>query len=235
MSEYDPRLTWRSRHDPRSKSYGVADLLAQGVGIPERRTWRHGRILDQGREGSCTGMAVAGDLAASPHRVKGVDETLAVALYKRAQQIDQWPGENYEGSSVIAAVQAAAERGYLGEYRWAFSIDDLADAVRTLGPAIIGIPWWSGFYNPPTSGLLRKTGRVVGGHAILVTGYHPRRRLWGEGWTTRHAVFTLVNSWGSDWGRRGVGYITRDDLAALLDERGEACIPLVRHLKERPQ
>ncbi len=227
MSDFDPRLTWRSRHDERSRMYAVPPLRAEQ--LPDRRHWRPGPVLDQGSEGACTGFAVAGELAASPHRVRGVDMELARRLYHRARQIDEWPGENYEGSSVLAAVKAAAELGYISEYRWAFSIDDLRAAVLGLGPAVIGIPWYASMYTPRRSGLLDISGPIVGGHAILVTGYHPRRRLWGEGWRDRHVVFRLRNSWGPGYGRRGDCYIRDTDLAALLADQGEACVPLIRH------
>lgn len=233
MSEHDPRLTWRSRHDPRSKNYAAADLIAdEALALPEKKTWRPGPILDQGREGACTGFATAGDLGASPHRVT-VNDALARTIYYRARQIDEWPGENYEGSSVLAAVKAATELGFYSSYRWAFSITDLRDAVLGLGPAIIGIPWPRNAYQPRPSGLLDISGPVVGGHAILVTGYHPRMRLWRESWTARFEVFRLRNSWGPGYGRRGDAFITADDLAHLLASNGEACIPLVRHTKAR--
>lgn len=227
----DPRLTWRSRHDERSRGYGVRDLLADEMPpLPHKRLWSPGRVvLDQGREGACTGFAVCHDLAASPHRVRGAGEPLARKLYRRAQQIDEWPGEAYEGSSVLAAVKAAGERGFIDSYRWAFNIEDLQDAVLGLGPAVIGIPWHSSMYRPRPSGLLDLNGDVVGGHAILVLGYHPSMRIRGEGWWSRHDVFVLLNSWGPSYGKKGRAYIRSYDLARLLAENGEACIPLARN------
>ncbi len=229
-----PILDWRSRHDPRSRQYR-AWALWDAVSAPTRpRFWTPGPVLDQGREGACVGFAWAGELAASPIRVRGVNEAYAHAIYRRAQQLDPWPGEAYSGTSVLAGAQTCAERGLIAEYRWAFSVEELRDAVISLGPAVIGVPWREGMYKPRPSGLIDVTGPVVGGHALLVTGYHPRMRIRGEGWFRRHEVFRLRNSWGPRYGRGGNALISAADLAALLAENGEACIPVTRHAEASP-
>jgi hypothetical protein len=224
----DPRLDWRPFHDPRSKAFPVRDALWP-FGDPRERMWSPGpAVLDQGREGACVGFAWAAELAASPFRTPGIDDAFAHDLYQEAQVRDEWPGEDYEGTSVLAGAKAAQARGYIGGYRWAFSIDELRDAVINLGPAVIGIPWRDGMYDTRPSGLLDVTGRIVGGHAILVRGYHPRMRIRGEGWFRRHDVFVLRNSWGEGYGKHGDAYVRTEDLAALLANEGEACIPLSR-------
>ena len=90
-----------TKHDPLSLNYLVGDRLTP---VPRRsRYWVPGKILDQGREGACTGFAASADAAASPVRVPGVDDRYAQAWYKRAQQLDEWPGENYEVSLAVPA------------------------------------------------------------------------------------------------------------------------------------
>lgn len=227
MNHLDPRLDWRSFHDERSRAYPVRTLVGDAPPVI-KRLWTGGPVLDQGSEGACVGFAWAGELAASPVRVARVSDAFALDLYRQAQTLDEWEGEAYSGTSVLAGAKASAARGYIGQYRWSFSIEDLRDAVIHLGPAVIGIPWYDGMYDPRPSGLLNVSGPVVGGHAILVRGYHPGIRLKGEGWFTRHEVFVLRNSWGSDYGRGGDAYVTAADLATLLATQGEACIPLDR-------
>lgn len=228
MTTHDPRLDWRPRHDPRSRNYGIR---AATTPTPDRRLWNPPpTVLNQGQEGACVGFAWAAELAASPHRVKDINDEYARLLYRRAQLLDPWPDDQpYEGTSVLAGAQTCAERGLITEYRWAFNITDLRDAILTLGPAVIGIPWLEGMYVPRPSGLLDVTGPAVGGHAILVRGYHPRMRLRGEGWLARHEVFTLRNSWGPGYGKHGDVHINAADLATLLADNGEACIPTSRH------
>lgn len=223
-----PILDWRSRHDERSRNYPVTAVAPPT--LPSKRLWDPpGTVLDQGREGACVGFAWSAELAASPVRVTGINNTYAQGLYERAQQLDEWPDdEPYEGTSVLAGAKTCAERGLITEYRWAFSLDDLRGAVLGLGPAVIGIPWLTGMFTPRPSGLLDVNGDVAGGHAILVRGYNPKMRIKGEGWFTRHAVFTLRNSWGRNYGVDGDVYIKEDDLARLLAGEGEACIPVKR-------
>lgn len=224
-----PILDWAPRHDPRSRQYPVRATVGQ---VARRdRLWDHGPILDQGREGACVGFAWAAEAFATPvpvdltrlkDHVPQDGNLFARYLYGMAQQIDEWEGEGYSGTSVLAGAKATANTNLLREYRWAFNVDELADAVISVGPAVIGIPWFEGMYSAP-GGILTRSGALVGGHALLVLGYHPEsKRIPGR------ATFTLVNSWGADWGDQGLAEITVEDLAALLADRGEACVPVSR-------
>ncbi len=42
-----------------------------------------------------------------------LDNAYAFKVYKRAQQLDEWPGEDYGGSSVNAACKVLRERGFI--------------------------------------------------------------------------------------------------------------------------
>lgn len=228
-------LDWRSEHDPRSRAYPVR----AAIGTVERRKkfWRaHRQRLDQGREGACVGYAWTAELMATPRIVVPPNpQHYASSLYREAQRHDEWPGENYEGTSVVAAARIIRDRGLITEYRWAFGIDDVIDTLCAPyrdggGPVIIGIPWLDGMYQTRPSGLVEVNGRVVGGHALLCTGYHPGIRLRGEGWFQRHEVIKWRNSWGKGYGRNGDGYIRVTDLANLLANNGEACVPQGRNM-----
>ena len=65
-------------------------------------------------------------------------------------------------------------------------------------------------------------GDVTGGHAIAAVGVSVRGR-----------TVTLLNSWGKYWGQNGRCWLTWDDLGALLDDAGEACVPLRRARMKR--
>lgn len=212
----DPRLDRRVEFDERSRAFPVRALISTEK-KPRGYTWKVDTFLDQGQEGACTGFAWAHELAAKPVRVPDVTNDLARSIYNRARQLDEWPGEDYEGSSVLAAAKAVQELGHLTEYRWAFGVDDLMMAVAYRGPAVLGINWYSGMFSPDSDGFLNVTGNIEGGHAILCHSYSHTRR-----------EFKVWNSWGHGWGYGSTAKIRYDDMARLLSEQGEACIPTMR-------
>lgn len=219
------KLDWVSHHDERSRNYPIRTLVA-GLERPRQTWWRAPFVrIDQGREGACVGFAWTNELLSRPV-VAGVPrppDTFALSYYKEAQRIDDWPGENYEGTSVLAGAKVAKALGYISEYKWAFGIEDVLNALAFTGPVVIGIPWYEGMYQTTPDGLVVVSGKLVGGHAITLTGYGRRRFRTGE-----FDVVRWRNSWGRTYGKRGDGYIKVDDLAALLKDGGEACIPMGR-------
>jgi hypothetical protein len=213
VRKFDRRVSF----DERSRDYPIRALV---LGLaPRSYTWTCGVHLDQGSEGACAGFAVSQEAAARPVVVPGITDAVALAVYHRAQQLDEWPGENYEGTSVLGAIKAGTERGWYGEYRWAFGESDLALAVGWKGPAVLGINWYDGMMDPDSKGVLHVAGQMVGGHAILCNGYNVAKKL-----------YRVHNSWGSSWGINGEAFISMADMARLLSEQGEACIPLVRKM-----
>lgn len=222
-------LDWRPQFDPRSKNYSIRTIL-KGVDVPkEPASWTEGIVLDQGSEGACVGFAWTGELLAEPAAPREQPSFeyangLAKSFYYSAQKIDEWPGENYSGTSVLAGAKIMQEKGFIGEYRWCFNTRDIRDAVITEGPVVLGIPWYEGMYSTSKDGLVSVSGKKVGGHAILITGYYPKMRF-GK---ASYEVFRWRNSWGSDYGINGSGWIKLSDLQKLLEEGGEACVPMQR-------
>lgn len=202
--------------DLTSRNFPIRSLISPSL-RPRTQLWPCSVYLDQGSEGACTGFAVSHEAAASPVRVRGITNDVARQVYRRAQQLDEWPGENYSGSSVLAAMKAGQERGWYSEYRWAFGEEDLALAISYSGPAVLGINWYEGMSRPDRDGLIHPTGRQTGGHAILCRGYNATTKL-----------YRLRNSWSFRWGVRGDCFISAAELSALLQNSGEACIPVVR-------
>lgn len=202
--------------DEKSRKFPVTAVIRRGL-KPRTKNWRCDIVLDQGNVGACTGFSVAHEAAAVPVVVPGITNEVAMQVYKRAQQLDQWPGEDYEGSSVLAAMKAGIERRWYKSYRWAFGESDLALAISYIGPAVLGIPWCAGMMELDENGLITVTGELVGEHAILCNGYNATKKL-----------YKLHNSWGAGWGINGECYVRAADMKKLLKENGEACIPLVR-------
>lgn len=224
---HDPRLDRLEYQDERSRNYAAVDLLTSGQTL--RKKWYYpARWLDQGKEGACVGFAFTHELLCTPVRVKDwhlLDGNYArTNVYWEAQKIDPWdggayPGASpfYEGTSILAGAKILQKTGYLQEYRWAFGEEDLGLAISHLGPAVIGVNWYEGMFRPNKNFYIQPSGRLMGGHAIMVCGFNPEKNY-----------YRLWNSWGKDWGRNGWCYITRDDMARLLNEGGDACIPVKR-------
>lgn len=233
----DPRLDWVSKHDSRSLNYTLErlkDVADVGEVDIRPRRWSGGVTLDQGREGACVGFGWTQEFLSSPrpyHAASAVRANeYAREFYYRCRQVDEWPGENYDGTSVLAGAQVAVERGLIESYWWCTSIEDVRDAVIELGPVVIGIPWYYNMYFTRESGLVEPSGDLVGGHCILIDEYHPGKRLSGESWSERFHGFGWHNSWGDGYGVGGRGFIRYEDLRDLLARWGEACVPMGRKL-----
>lgn len=212
-------MDWRPRFDPRSAAYSMQTMAASK---PLRSyTWECRPHLDQGTEGACVGFAWAHELAARPKVVRRVDDTTARSIYAKAQVIDEWAGEDYEGTSVLAGAKVLKDQGYVLEYRWGFSLDDVLKTVGYYGPVVMGTWWYEGMWEPDGLGFVYADGEQVGGHAWLLRGVNVRGRY-----------VIARNSWGPQWGPLGGDFrLFWDDLAKLLLDQGEACIPSIRSKK----
>ena len=206
------------KYDPRSNMYPVRAILPYGV-KPVTKMWKCSPRLNQGKEGACVGFGIAHEVAAEPVPRK-VDGRIARLIYKRAQQLDKWPGEDYSGTSVLAGMKAGKEAGYYDEYRWAFGLGDLQVAVGHLGPAILGIDWYTGMQKTDAFGQIHKTGHKTGGHCVCCIGYDLKTKR-----------FKLRNSWGRRWGWMGDCWISEIAMAQLLNSGGVAAIPVIRRGK----
>ncbi len=219
-----PLLGRLPEFDDASRSYPVRALLGEPRAL-RGRSWACLPTLDQGQTSSCVGHAWAHELAALPVRVP-VDSPLALALYGEAQRLDEYEGESYDGTSVLAGAKAVQARGFLAEYRWAFGIDDALDALSHIGPVVLGLNWTESMFEPHPSGLLEVSGAVVGGHALLARGLLLKTRLVGE--ARAEPVVRVRNSWGPSWGRGGDCFLRVSDLERLLADGGECCVPGLR-------
>lgn len=227
----DRTFDWVPRFDEKSRDYPVRATIRVANIRKRNKLWKLGSILDQGREGACVGFGWSADALSAPtvvdlNRVKAVvprnPQEFAKFVYHTAQTLDTFPGESYEGTSVLAGAKTMSSLGLLKEYRWAFSVEDVVDAILSIGPVVLGIEWHAGMYNAP-NGVLTPEGPVVGGHCITAVGYtYKSTKLNGEDGVI------LQNSWGADWGVNGLAEISVSNLKKLLDNNGEACIPYRR-------
>lgn len=203
------------RYDVRSLEYPVAATV-EGKAA-RSNVWPCPAYLDQGEEGACVGFAWAHELAARPKPVRHVNDGFALGLYEEAKRADEWDGEDYDGTSVLAGVKVVKDKQYLKEYRWAFSLDDLIMAAGYVGPIVMGTWWWTGMLDADSSGLVHRAGQKEGGHSWLVRGVNIGGRY-----------FVCRNSWGRSWGLGGDFKVTYEDMENLLFDEGEGCIPTIR-------
>lgn len=201
--------------DDRSLAYRIRTLITPKP--PKTHYWPSWITLDQGSVGACVGFAWT-HLAASSSPRWGAPLTNddALSLYERARQLDDWPGEDYEGSSTLGGAKASGELGRISSYHWAMTVDEIISALSYAGPVVIGINWYEGMSAPDQGGYLHVTGDVLGGHDIEVDGVN----------VTRRAV-RLHNSWGASWGSNGHAWLSWDDLERLvIGEKGDCCLPV---------
>lgn len=206
--------------DERNLRYLMAFALEEPP--PNRSiSYRCGVVLDQGSTSRCVEYSWRSLINAAPIRQRWPYPD--GDLYHAAQQVDPWPGDDYDGTATIAGAWVLKSRGYLSDYLWAYNVDDVRRWMQAgRGSVIVGTDWHAAMFDPdPRTGLVQLTGPLVGGHAWHITGYDRFRGL-----------FTAKNSWGLGWGgwqtstgrRVKPGYfrITGEDLGVLLEQQGEA-------------
>lgn len=182
---------------------------------------------DQGQEGACVGFAASWAMSILNRQFYD-----ARWLYHEAQRQDEWPGEDYSGTSVRAAMDVLRTVGHrllhrhrhehLADVRhgverneWAVHADQVRSCIANNIPVVLGIDWFSNFDLPVKRGKdywigQGNLGRIHGGHAICAYGASDRRQ-----------AVKLTNSWGS---RYPPVWLPYDVLQRLLDNGGEATV-----------
>lgn len=201
------------QHDNRCANFCVSSVVSAP---PVSCNYTSYNVLNQGHLSACVGFSWAHQLIADPNPLSDIEATDAIFLYRLAQELDDTPGENYEGTSVLAGIKAVQQvfPEVAASYHWAFTVDELASAISSIGPVVLGISWYSGMYAIDRGGYINVSGAKVGGHAILAKGVDME---------AKH--FILKNSWGNTWGLHGECYLRFSDMEKLFNERGEACVP----------
>lgn len=187
-----------------------------------KRMWRWGLpLLDQGPTPRCVGFSAYELLRCSPIRNKPSSYFTPAKIYNGAQQNDEWPGEDYEGSSVRGAMKFLHKEGFISEYKWAFDAETLLNYVLTCGPMNVGTNWYEKMDDVDSHGYIWPEGGEPAGHAWLIIGVD--RDAKNPDGTQGRA--TMLNSWGK-WGIKGTGraHLTFESIAKLIAEDGEAAV-----------
>lgn len=196
-------------------------------------------VLDQGEEGACTGFGLAAALnflawKNNGFQLKGLKTVSPRMLYHMARMYDEWPGEDYEGSSCRGAMKGWHRHGVCAEQSWPY---------RNRKNEIAFVP-------PKTGWELDAASRPLGAYyriekrslsdmqsAILEVGALYCSANVHKGWflkKTRKPViipcddksigghafaligytedgFIVQNAWGPDWGYHGFALLSYED------------------------
>ena len=202
--------------DERDRLFSIAPLLQEVPDRHYRYWWAEGWWGDQGYTSQCVEFSWHHFMADGPVTHEQDAPLWPIGeVYHEAQTIDEWPGENYDGTSVRAGAKVLQRRGKISEYRWARNVDEIATTILTKSPVVVGTNWHEAMFYPNAKGVVVAAGPVVGGHAYLLNGVN-----------TRTKMFRIKNSWGRSWGKNGHAYIRFSDMANLLAADGEACIAI---------
>lgn len=180
--------------------------------------------------------------------MRGLANRYGLNHWRRAQVKGYGEVRPDSGTSINQGAGVARDRGFIDEYQWATTVDEIRDAIIAVGPVVLGIPWLNSMNQTTGRGLAKVNVPAdmsgVGYHAVVLNGYDPAAPVLAKKGKT--PAFRLRNSWGTLWGAddpkdwkrcTGEGWITPDDLEALLEAKARtyskwsdaACLPVGRN------
>jgi hypothetical protein len=212
------------RHDPRSLRFQVpqeaaAKSVEHDIVIP---------ILDQGQIGKCVAETGAEFLGWSecwaliPDDLKRVlstvstAETWTSALYHELTASDDFPGTwrpDDTGSDGLTLGKVLQKMGLISGYQHVTTIGQ-AEATIQRQPFAIGSIFTSGMESPSREGIVKVTGKALGGHEYLCFKRDAERDLW---WFRNH--------WTADWGLGGLFAYDSASLQTLMAQQGDITVP----------
>ena len=210
-------------------------LVEVGVRIPLALYRKHRvPVLDQGEEGACTGFGLA-TVAHYLHRRRAVvPDSRRVSprmLYALARRYDEWPGEDYEGSSCRGAMKGWHKHGVCADSLWRhdpatpdylFSEARLRDAQRrplgayfrvnhkdvvAMHTAIteVGILYASASVHSGWDAV-KQDGSIPFDDRVTMLGGHAFAIVAYD-----ERGYWIQNSWGTGWGEGGFARIAYED------------------------
>jgi len=142
--------------------------------------------------------------------MKGLQKSGSVAEVR-------YPYDLYEGGLAFRVpsdeLNKISERFRIGPYAGVLTLDEITTALSLGNAVLAGVMWTDRFRQGYQ--LDFPFGTAIGGHAILLLDNYPNKTLFGRtGW------IKFQNSWGTDWGESGFGWISHDYLRQRVDGNG---------------
>lgn len=185
-------------------------------------------VKDQGTEGTCVGFACAVGIKEYQEKIEHTQkiELSPRFLYQKCKERDGIPDQ--EGTYIRIALKILKEIGVCEEDYWPYiarnpgspkpgavenanrykikayarldSLDIIKRSLVVNGPCVAGVPVYANWMTPEvySTGKVPAPGnsRLVGGHAICIVGFDDDTQL-----------LKFKNSWSTDWGDNGYGYL----------------------------
>lgn len=220
------RLGRHVNHDQRNREYGFTARSLLRPPIHSVRWYRRVGIYDQNVTftaagqtwnglGCCTCEAGVGVLSTRPFTRRIASQGTVRRLYSDVTAVDpfpgQWPSDD-TGSDGTTVGKVLKARGWISEYTWCFSADEVLAALMT-GPVLTGVGWREPMFYPGSDGLVTVAGPVAGGHEFEIVGYDAAQQ-----------VLLCANSWGTGWGEAGYFRLRLADYRELLADQGDATV-----------
>lgn len=208
--------------------------VATLVSVPSERALSQWQSVDvpvrnQGSEGACTGYALSAVADYLLHTRTADGKKIAPVsphmLYEMARRYDEWPGEDYSGSSARGAMKGWFQHGVCSDKAWPepggvlnaarrrdalerplgayFRVDHTDLVAMHAALSEVGVLYATGqvhdgWRHPGSDGVIKLEAQILGGHAFAIVGFD-REGFW------------IQNSWGADWGIGGCGKVTYTD------------------------
>ena len=217
----------------------LRDLMYEGS-LVELPPWVDNRgkvpfILDQGKEGACTGFGLAAVVNFLSHnrngaaRLKRSDGASARMLYEMAKRYDEWEGTDYEGSSIRGGLKGWYKHGVCRESVWPNKPEKNPRLTARRQQDAIERPLGNYFrlrhlHLSHVHAALTEVGILYASadvHAGWMDPDNETGRIEQHDEIVGGHAFAIVgydgeglwiqNSWGTDWGLGGFGHLTYDD------------------------
>lgn len=200
-------------------------VLAVGKPKPRKTAYRDGPLLDQGQTPQCVGYSCRGFLDGAPIMSNPNQGPSATEIYHMAQERDEWPGTNYDGSSVRGGMKALTDAGQICAYVWGQTVEEAIKWMNDgYGTCVVGTSWYAEMSNVDKDGYMMEPpssmSTPIGGHAWRWIWYDPNKK-----------AILMRNSWGHDFGylKKGIpsgyAYVRVPFAERLLREEGEVAAP----------
>lgn len=222
----DPRLGRNIEHDERSRQFAYEEDTSAIVSAEHDSATP---TQNQGNGGSCTGQSSTKNMtyetfwAAFEAEFSGILSTtdgaantkVAEGVYSDAEVLDgdgPYPPQD-NGSTGLSVAKVLLKRGWIAGYQHSFSFTAFQTALSKQA-VIVGTNWYTGMFDPTSSGELLATGKVEGGHEYVCRLQDLEKKRVG-----------IQNSWGDDWGQNGgQAWMSFDMMEQLLGENGDCTI-----------